>query len=217
MDAHRCCAFQQSRQTVQLCWELATIFLSQTKPACFELFFIQFYSAGPHTEHHWRCCWEALDEEEDAATSVSAASPWHEWRFILCHAIFFLETTSATVWPTTKILKKTSLFNLIRSRDLASMEQNWAMNGCELWSDDDNISTSWFGWGPGTFPSFVLTSSTCVHKQFDHSPTMPLSLMQTFNMMKLSFNALQIASIPSSDCGTLWHVNGNFSSSFFGS
>jgi hypothetical protein len=30
-----------------------TIFLSQTD--IFWLVFIQFYSAGSHTEHHWRC------------------------------------------------------------------------------------------------------------------------------------------------------------------
>jgi hypothetical protein len=42
--AQCCCTFHQQQQLVQLCWA-KTIFLSQ----------IQFYCAGSHTEHHWRC------------------------------------------------------------------------------------------------------------------------------------------------------------------
>jgi hypothetical protein len=95
------------------------------------------------------------------------------------------------------------------------MEQKWAKNGCGLWSDDDEIVQADLGGVLVPFHLFVFTSSTCLHKAVDRSPTTRLQLMQTFNLMKLSFNALQIASNPSSDCGNLWHVNGNFSSSFF--
>jgi hypothetical protein len=95
------------------------------------------------------------------------------------------------------------------------MEQKWAKNGCGLWSDDDEIVQADLGGVLVPFHLFVFTSSTCLHKAVDRSPTTRLQLMQTFNLMKLSFNALQIASNPSSDCGNLWHVNGYFSSTFF--
>ncbi len=55
--AHHCCALYQPLQTVELCWA-KTIFLSQA--GMFVLFFVQFYCAGSHTEHHWRCSYNAI-------------------------------------------------------------------------------------------------------------------------------------------------------------
>jgi hypothetical protein len=50
--AHRCWAFDQRPQTVQLCWA-RTISVRQTD--IFWLSFIPFYWAGSHGKHSWRC------------------------------------------------------------------------------------------------------------------------------------------------------------------
>ncbi len=50
--AYSCCAFYKPPQTVKLCWT-KTNFLSQTSISW--QFFVEFYRAGFHTEHRWRC------------------------------------------------------------------------------------------------------------------------------------------------------------------
>jgi len=55
--AQRCCACYKPLQHMQLC-AAKTIFLSQT--GIDWVFFIQFYCAGSHTGHSWRCSYTYL-------------------------------------------------------------------------------------------------------------------------------------------------------------
>jgi hypothetical protein len=50
--AQRCCSFHRPRQCAQLCGD-KTVFVTQT--CILWIFFIQFFCAGSHSKHRWRC------------------------------------------------------------------------------------------------------------------------------------------------------------------